>query len=287
MMHWREEAGLRWRPLERFGVEIDQALSEPLSGAAADRFRGLFRDFGLIVARGQELAIDRQIALMALVGPVQRRVDGVGRISSEAGHAAARAELTFHADSAFGPCPLDALSLHAVDVVDGASSTRFANAERGCAALPDDLRARLATAQVDMISPPYDATSGRACDDRDPPAMLRGDRPAILVNPRTGRACLGVSEMHAARVIGMDWEASGALLHAVFDRLYAPENVVEHIWHRGDIVIWDNLTFQHARGSIAAAGRRILQRVTVGAKGLWDMYPELFPELEPVYAPAA
>lgn len=286
MTDWREEDGLRWRPLEPFGVEIDGDLSKPLAANAAARFRELFRDFGLIVTRDQNLAIDEQIALMEHIGPVQRRVDGVGRISSEAGHAAARAELTFHADSAFGPCPLDALSLHAVDVVDGASSTRFAHAERACAELPAELRARLAAAEVDMISPPYDATTGRACDDRDPPAMLRGNRPAILVNPRTGHACVGISEMHAASVIGMDWEASRTLLHRVFDRLYAPENVVEHVWHRGDIVIWDNLTFQHARGSIATAGRRILQRVTVGAKGLWDMYPELFPELEAVHHPA-
>lgn len=287
MMAWCEEAGVRWRVIEPFGAEIGCDLSVPLSPDAADRFRTLFRDHGLIVARGQALTIDRQIALMEHIGQVQRRVDGVGRISSEAGHAAARAELTFHADSAFGPCPLDALSLHAVDVVDGASSTRFANAERACADLPTDLRARLAAAEVDMISPPYDATTGRACDHRDPPAMLRGDRPAILINPRTGRPCLGVSEMHSASMIGMDWEDSRDLLHAVFDRLYAADNIIEHVWHRGDIVIWDNLTFQHARGSIAAAGRRILQRVTVGAKGLWDMYPELFPELEPIYAPAA
>ena len=51
----------------------------------------------------------------------------------------------------------------------------------------------------------------------------------------------------------------------IYDHLYVAENAVEHRWRRGDIVLWDNLTLQHARGSLASAGRRVLQRVVAGA----------------------
>jgi alpha-ketoglutarate-dependent taurine dioxygenase len=81
--------------------------------------------------------------------------------------------------------------------------------------------------------------------------------------------------MHATRIVGMDWDESHALLDEVYRYLYAPENVTEHVWRRGDLVIWDNFTFQHARGSVEGVGRRILQRVVLGAKGLWDMYPQM------------
>lgn len=283
MTGWQQEDGLRWRRLAPFGLEIDQDL-RALSEAQAQRFAALFRSAGLLVARNQSLAMDQQIAVMSLLGPVIRRVDGIGYISSEDGYDGARAGLTFHADYAFSPHPLDALSLFALDVVDGASCTRFANAERAYANLPAALRERLAAHKVEMISPTYDAVAFTAFDDPEPRAMLRTPRPGVLHNPRTGRACLGVSEMHAARLIGMDWEDSRDLLGAIFDLLYAPDNIFEHVWRRGDIVVWDNLTFQHGRGSLARAGRRVLQRVTVGEKPLWEMFPDQFPETEPFHA---
>ncbi|TAL00317.1 MAG: TauD/TfdA family dioxygenase [Rhodospirillaceae bacterium] len=285
MTGWNDEGGLRWRALTPFGVEIDRDLSTPLGGQTAERFVALFQEAGLIVARGQTLAMEEQVALMALLGPVSRRVDGVGYISSEDNYTGALAELTFHADYAFSTHPLDALSLHAVDVVDGTSSTRFASAGRAYTDLPVDIRERLAAHAVEMISPNYGVgMTMRTCDVREPDAMLREKRPSVLVNPRTGRSCLGVGEMHTARLIGMDWEESRALLGAVYEHLYAPDNIMEHVWHRGDIVIWDNITFQHARGSIEAVGRRVLQRVTNGTKGLWDMYPGMFPGTDAFYA---
>jgi taurine dioxygenase len=278
------EGSLTWRARAPFGVEIDGDL-RGLHGAAADRFRALFCEFGLIVARGQDLGMEEQRSLMALLGPVLDRTDGAGYISSEDRYEGALAELTFHADYAFSAHPLDALSLHAVDVVDGASSTRFACAERACGALPRALRARLEACAVEMISPTYGALTMRACEVREPDALLREERPTLLRNPRTGRSCLGVSEMHAARLVDMDWEESRAVLRAVYETLYAPENTTEHVWRRGDLVIWDNLTFQHARGSIEGVGRRVLQRVTVGAKSIWDMYPGLFPGTDAFYVP--
>lgn len=263
---WRNDDGLRWRPRDRFGVEIGNDLSVPLSGAAADRLRALFRETGLIVAYDQKLDMDQQTALLALFGPILRRIGESGYLSTDNAHSASRSALSFHADAAYTPEPFEALALHAVDVVDGASSTRFVSAERACATMADDLRGRLSAHSAEMMTPLYDALDARACDIRDPAAAMRAERPSIIVNPRTGKSCIGVSEMHTARLNGMAWEESRALLHATFDHLYAPDNMIEHVWRRGDIVIWDNVTFQHARGSLAGAGRRILQRVIVGVQ---------------------
>ena len=284
MAEWTTEDGLRWRPVTPFGIEIDHDLALSLTGAEAQRLVTLFQTAGLILARGQRLTMAQQAAVMALFGPVSRRIDGLGYISSEDFYSGARGELTFHADYAFGPHPLDALSLHAVDVVDGASSTRFANAERAYGLLPTDLRAKLSTHPAEMISPSYDALAIRACESREPPAVIRDQRPSVLFNPRSRRPCIGVGEMHAAQLTGMSWEESRDVLRGVYDYLYAPENILEHVWRQGDLVLWDNITIQHARGSLEGVGRRVLQRVTVGEKALWEMYPAEFPETEPLYA---
>lgn len=274
MAGWTEEQGLKWRPRTPFGVEIDHDLSQPLLPDEADRFVTLFHQFGMIVATGQSLDMEQQIAVMSQLGNVLRSFDGTSYITTEGEGVWARSELTFHADYAFTAWPLDGLSLHAIDVEDGASATRFANAERGWASLPDDLRKRLLGREVEMISPNFDAVSFRTCEVREPEALLADIRPTVLVNPRTGRECIGVSEMHATHIQGMAWEESRDLLNAVYAHIYAPDNVTEHVWRRGDIVMWDNYAFQHARAPLDGVGKRVLQRVAIGPKSLVEISPK-------------
>ena len=72
--------------------------------------------------------------------------------------------------------------------------------------------------------------------------------PQALVqqNPRTGRKALYVGA-HLARVNHMAAADSDALLAALRQRAEAPQLQHRHIWQPGDLVIWDNLTVQHAR----------------------------------------
>jgi taurine dioxygenase len=262
---WVSELGLRWRALAPFGVEIDCDLSAPHTPARSKRLAALTALGGYVLARNQTLTMEQQTALMTPIGPIILRPQENGYISTDANAASSRAELSFHADAAYTDAPFAALSLHAIDVVDEASGTRFVSAEHGYDTLPDRLRARLDAASAEMISPMLEGVSVRACDTRDPPATQRAEFPAVRINPRTGARCIGVSEMHTARLTGMDWEQSRALLGEIYDHLYAPQNATEHLWRRGDIVIWDNLTLQHARGALAGAGRRVLQRVVAGS----------------------
>lgn len=265
MDDWIPEDGLRWRARAPFGVEIDCDLSEPSTAERAARLAELLAKGGYLLARGQTLTMEQQTALMEPIGPIIRRPQENGYISTDVGAPSSRTELSFHADAAYTDTPFAAISLHAVDVVDEASGTRFVNAEHAYATLPARLRARLNAATAEMISPMLEGVGVRACDTREPAATHRQEFPAVRVNPRTGRRIVGVSEMHTARLTGMDWADSRALLGEVYDHLYAADNAIEHRWRRGDIVLWDNLTLQHARGSLEGAGRRVLQRVVAGA----------------------
>ncbi len=268
MTSWLRADGLAWRLLQPFGVELDADLCAPLSPAAGRRLVSLLRDHALLVARGQQLSMQRQRELLGLFGPILIREGESGYLSNEGEHAAVKSGLSFHADAAYTPNPLDVISLHAVDVVDGASSTRFAGAERACGQLPGHLRGALAGREAEMISPGFGILAARVCDEPEPDAMLRNARPAILANPNTGRPYLNVSEMHTTRLLDMPQAQSRELLHAVFDMLYADDNRYEHSWNRGDLVIWDNQALQHARGSLESVGRRILQRVIVCEEGV-------------------
>ena len=265
MSGWTCQNGLRWRAFAPFGVELDADLAEPMNVATAGSFLGLLYDHGLLVAHGQTLSMDQQTALMELIGPIVRRPQENGYISTDNDETASRTELSFHADAAYTDAPFAALSLHAIDVVNGASSTRFVNADRAYATLPPPLRESLDKARADMISPTFEGVGVRASAIPNAKAALHAEFPAVRVNPRTGHRCIGVSEMHTAGLLGMAWEESRDLLAAVFEHLYADANMVEHVWNVGDLVVWDNLTLQHARGSLMGVGRRVLQRVVAGA----------------------
>lgn len=258
---------LATRALAPFGVEVLHDLSAPLSDAESKGLVALLWEHGLVLARGQRLSMERQRELCGLAGPILLR-EGETGIMDNAGGEASTVELSWHSDAAYTRAPFDALSLHALDVVDDASSTRFVSAEQGWASLPEDLKRALAEARLDMISPGYDALGGRTCDTRDPVALKRGETPAVYRNPHNGRDCLWTSELQTARVLGMEWEESRDLLHAVFDHLYRPEHVLEHRWRTGDLLIWDNIALQHMRGSLKECGRRVLQRVIVGTEGV-------------------
>jgi alpha-ketoglutarate-dependent taurine dioxygenase len=177
---WASAAGLRWRTLAPFGAEIEIDLSAPLTATQEQVFVNLLWQHGFVLARGQTLTMARQQELCALAGPILIRAGENGYLTTENASAASLSELSWHADAAYTNAPFDAIALHAIDVIDDASSTCFVSAEQGLAALPPPLRHRLEAAQTEMISPSYDAIAQRSCDRPDPVARsTRSIRPTL------------------------------------------------------------------------------------------------------------
>jgi taurine dioxygenase len=76
------------------------------------------------------------------------------------------------------------------------------------------------------------------------------------------RPILCVSQMMTTHIEGLTPEESEQQLDELFDVLYSPENIIEHDWHAGDLVVWDNLATQHARGKVTEQGpERSLRKV--------------------------
>lgn len=262
------QSAFSWQALAPFGAEIALDLSAPLTKAQAQKFVALLWAHGFILARGQKLTMERQREICALAGPILLRAGESGYLTTENASAPALSELSWHADAAYTNAPFDAIALHAVDVVDDASSTCFINTEQALAALPAPLRQKLETAQTEMISPSYDAIALRSCDRRDPIAQKRGLQPAVHNNKHNGRACVWVNELQTTRILEMEWEESRDFLHEIYDEIYRPDAVHEHHWRNGDFLIWDNIALQHKRGPLNNCGKRVLQRVIVGTEGV-------------------
>ncbi len=255
------------RLLEPFGVEADAGLAV----SAPAELRRQFDEQGLVLIRGLSLSMAEQMDLCRVFGPVLDTphenfvVSGVrpdGYLGMQ--------PLLFHNDLAYLPAPYLGGSLHALEADEATTPTHFASGTRAWEHLPEALRQRVATRNALHVKQQVFDRPNTLAD------LVPGDVCAIhaVVNrhARTGKPYLMVSEDLTVCIAGLGEAESAELLQELFAQLYAPDNLYTHHWRVGDIIVWDNLAVQHARGPISAAPRA-LQRVSIATIGYAEMYP--------------
>lgn len=265
---------ISWKPIEPFGAELDLDLSKPLTAAPAAEFLQLFREHYLLLLRGQTLTEEDHRRAVSYLGPVPS--DGVDMTSNDPTVGLQGSiKLAFHSDLAFAPEPDLGASLYAIDLIDGASSTRFANGVRAYKKLTPALKKRVAGLEVLSVWPLDQTRRNRAAglDDSDPRCVY----PLVWQHFATGDPILYVTEMHTDCIVGLPEAESEALIEQLFSYLYAAENVVEHHWRIGDVAIWDNRATQHARQDVAEVGMRTLRRVSIARRSFLEQFPQFRP----------
>jgi taurine dioxygenase len=248
-------------PLAPFGVEARIDLSGPLPPADQDELRRLYARDGLLVFRDLQLSMEEQIELCRVFGPVLDSPYENYYVSNarQDGHLGVM-ELQWHNDVPYLPKPYLAAALHAVEVTPGASSTRFASGIRAYERLPQTLRDRIAGLNALQVKQRYSDRTNRLTDLQ--PGDLCTVHPVVGRQEEAGRPYLFVNQNMTALVIGLSAEASDELLQELYSALYVRDDVYEHAWRPGDLVLWDNLAVQHARGRVSA-DTRTLQRVSI------------------------
>jgi alpha-ketoglutarate-dependent taurine dioxygenase len=262
---------LEVHPLQPFGFEAEVSLLPAPGSAEARQLRAAYRQDGLLIVRGLRLSHQEQIAFCRLFGPVCETPYENFLVSNvdANGHLGTR-ELLWHNDVAYLPSPYLAACLHALRVDPEAVGTRLASGFRAYERLPDALRRRIAGLKAlhirervyDRPNRLTDLEEGDMCTVHD---VVRSD-------PETGRKYVFVNQAWTPQVIGLAEAESQDLLRELQQYLYADDNIYEHKWAEGDIVLWDNLALQHARGQ-AGHGVRTLQRVTITNLSYAEQYP--------------
>ncbi|MDE2410143.1 MAG: TauD/TfdA family dioxygenase [Sphingomonadales bacterium] len=262
---------LNARALEPFGFEVDLAgIPEPGSPEARE-LGDLYQRDGLLVARGLTLSQADQLRLCRLLGPVSESPYDTFTVSNvDAEGFLGQRDLLWHNDVPFLPSPYHGAALHALTVEGRVVSTRFASGYRGYERLPDGLKQRLAGLKALHVRERVLDRPTRLDD------LLDGDICAVhslvRTNKTTKRKYLFINQAWMDHVIGLGAEENAALLKELSARFYADDNVYEHRWQPGDLVIWDNLALNHARGP-ATEGTRTLQRTTITEFGYLEQYP--------------
>ncbi len=264
--------------LGRVGVRVEGIdVSDPLAEAAIEQLRGLFDEHGLLVIRGLDLDIERQVELVSAIAgaPVSSRSGVLHMYVSnvEPAAVAPSGRLLFHSDLMWTTNPLTVLSLYGEVIDQGVAPTVFAGTATAYEDMPPGLRRRISGLEALNV---IDACRHSAADDDTVVHPVfekpqQATHPVVYPHPRTGRPLLSVNEQQTLRIEGLDEQASEELIGEITGVIYADGNLVEHRWQQGDLVVWDNLAVQHGRPNVEESGPvRTLRRVTCGQLGERD-----------------
>lgn len=267
------QAMLRTRPLSpALGVEIlDLDLSRPFDDATRAELLELYRRHHLLLLRDQKIDEAAQVRFSEIVGPISHRSPSMRTRNSalvsnaEPEGILGDGKLYFHHDNTFYEHPLRALGLYAIEIPTEGGDTLFSNCAMVHDALPEALRARIETLssyQMFDFGASFDYNR-RSRDEDATPDAIRAIHPLVWTDPDTSRKVVFMSEHTTVRLLGVDAAEGEAIVAELARWIADPRFGYRHRWRVGDMILWDNMTLQHARESFDKRQRRTLRRTPI------------------------
>jgi len=231
----------------------DQALSDHDLAAFSRRFGDL--DWAPVQENGRRFV--EGMPEIYIVSNVKVHGEAIGSLGD--------GEAAWHTDMSYLDIPPKASMLYALEVPPSGGNTSFCCMYSIYEALPAALKAR-----IDGLKIKHDGTynSGGYLrlgvtptdDPRTSPGALH---PLVCTHPDTGRRVLYLGRRRNAYIVGFDLAASEALLDELWSYAERAEFAWEHVWHVGDLVLWDNRCTMHRRDAFDPSARRIMHRTQI------------------------
>jgi taurine dioxygenase len=271
------------------GMEIRGLdLRWELDAATVGELRRLWGAHAVLLFRGQDLSEAEQFRVAGCFGPVADRVkppverrawradpenrmqlitdrvDGEGRPLGSLGHG----EMWFHTDKCYVERPHRASLLYSVEIPSSGGHTKFASLYGAFERIPADLKKKLDGRRVLQVYD-YGTTAPADIETLRLDDLLHYWQPLFVTNPDSGKQALYVSRLMSLAIEGLDAAESRATIDRLADLTEVPDNIYEHVWRVGDLVMWDNLGCVHARTDWPAGETRTLRRCTVQGERLY------------------
>ena len=262
-----------WVGAEITGLDLRQALDEDTIA----RLREAWLRHHVLLFRGQDLSEAEQVRFAGYFGRAmetnqsvnkKRRPDADPRVMlisniRENGTLIGTlpdGELQFHSDSAFLERPLMATVLYSMILTSTGGNTRFVNMHEVLDSLPGDTRAAIEGRRALNV---YDFLTHVKTAKLDRATAVHFAHPAIRTHPESGREALYVNRLMTEEIDGIAETDGDALLATLFEATERSPFVYEHVWRKGDLIIWDNRSVQHARADYPPDEPRLLRRVGI------------------------
>ena len=253
------------------GAEISNIdLRSPITDATADTLRQAWLDHKILVVRDQDITEDEQEKFCLLFGELAGLKSQAAATKTlwvtnmeepERVTAVQRGEMMFHIDQAYSEQPCKGSTLYSVIIPETGGNTCFSNCAKIYASLSDDWKQRLEGLRA-LNYFNYDTNPSTRPEEVDPSAPQHS-HPVVRTHPETGEKSIFVNRLMTMRINDMDRSEGDKILNYLFDQIEDPENVYEHVWWVGDLVLWDNRCTAHSRTYYDPEKRRLLRRMTV------------------------
>ncbi|MER5549749.1 TauD/TfdA family dioxygenase [Streptomyces sp. NPDC002589] len=277
---------LSLRPLDDsgFGAVVDCNLAAEAEVLAPHLAEALHQYRLLIVPR-QHLTHADLLAAASCFGTVDTRVDRryavggfpgltvISNIVEDGRHVGiydGDCEEEWHADNSFKPELTHATLLYSVITPEHGGETRFADATRAYADLPEAVKQRIdglrAVHSIEQLGVLQSQASGGQSSAAT--GSLAGhpeaEHPLVLTHPVTGARSLLLGSMVIRSITGLSEQDSRSLLDELLRHTTSMQYVYSHRWMQGDLVVWDNLATLHTASPCdSSRHRRLLYRAAV------------------------
>ncbi len=249
------------------GVELAKITAEEFS-----RVHTAWVAHKVLLFRNQDLDQAGQLRFAAFFGEVQQvrsaeaiRGDAVMHVSNRPVEGKPGVlpdgEMQFHTDQCYYERPSRLTMLYAMKIPRVGGNTLFLNAAAAFAALPLKTQMEIGRYSVRNIYDYDGAPTVKTGDIREDAPHF--DHPLVIRHPDSGQPVLYINRLMSERILELDRAKSDTLLAQLFDHMEQRKFIYEHVWHVGDVVLWDNFAVMHARTDFDPAEQRTLRRVTV------------------------
>ncbi len=164
----------------------------------------------------------------------------------------------WHSDMTYNTAPPKLTMLYALETPEIGGDTAFANQELAYDTLSEGLRS-----VVDGLRAVHSAEGLAALYGESGKTAPRAEHPVVRVHDETGRKSLYVCRAFTQRFVGWTRDESAPLLDYLYRHASRPEFQARHVWHVGDLVMWDNRCLQHYAVHDHDDQPRVIHRVQV------------------------
>ena len=256
------------------GAQVDGVdLSKPISDDTMRQIEEAYWRHSVLVFRGQRITREQHIAFSARFGEndihiykqfLDKDYPQLIRLSNVHGQTGVVVDNYWHADLTYYAEPTGGAVLYCYEAPSKGADTLFVSLIDAYDRLPGDVKRRLNGLTAIHSHEPYGAHKRpklNAVQEEKAPDMVH---PVVAIHPRTGRRILFVNEGFTTRIAGWAQAESDQLLKYLYSHSTGSDFVYRHLWHPGDVVIWDNRSTVHsATPWDTSTERRHLERTTI------------------------
>lgn len=272
---------------ETIGAEVRGIdLREPLDAETRTALEDAWHKHIVLLFRDQDLDETAQIAFANQFGEVGSRSRPVDRRAEGADYNAAimlvsnakengkyigslpDGEMWFHHDMCYDRAPHKGTFLYAMELPSTGGNTCFANMYEAYDRLPVETQEKIRGRSALQI---YDYATREQVDIKDDISKYKHFiQPISVTHPETKRRALYVNPLMTARVEDLPPKESRDLLAELFAFTDNSEIIYEHVWRKGDLMMWDNWCSTHARTDFPPTELRMLRRCTIKGQQLFE-----------------